>query len=339
MTHLPALAKLRSSFADLGFTSVSDPTLERCAALGADLDALMDRAKNASVNGDQEAWASLKARVRRVLVCAGSQVAETLRDLRLDAPLAEVVRAARAQPDLLLWCQQYASGDKRRGQSILEAFERSPANADGHQAQPSEPRGMPAEDPPVAVPEATPSAPALESAPSAPVAGTSPTGSRTAGTETPQREGVHVYGGAAALFFEPARHRRTRKPVLIVDGCRASGPRVYDWSKKIVLQMSINEMLSFYAVLTGQLRELKIDAHGEANDKRMEVKDQDNRFFVSLTQRGMPAVGVPISPLDAAQLALLISRSLIADNPQLRDLGGLDAFVSTFVRRLHQRAA
>jgi hypothetical protein len=360
-----SLDVLRQQLAAVGFDQVSDQTLQRVSKeLGEPFVRLVDKTSAAMAAEAPDAQAR-KERVKRALTCASPTVGDTLTRIGVVASLETVVMVARANAEFMTWVTRFQRGDDLAGQRIKDAFLNFKAQ-DSRGALPTQPQ-QPSESahtPTQAASEhATRHSPATAPAPQQTTAevrspatkhvgdrtgsaGRPSAGGRPAGTsdgvdigDAKQREGMHVYGGSAALFFEPTHHRRSGKSVLIVDGAKASGTRVYDWANKIIIQLTANEMLLLYAVLTGQLDQMKIDAHGEANDKRMEVKDQGDKFFISLMQRGKPAVGVPVTPLDAAQLALLISRQVIRENPQLRDMKSLNGFVASFVSRLQRRAA
>lgn len=148
-----------------------------------------------------------------------------------------------------------------------------------------------------------------------------------------QRNTVHVYGAKGALSFAMAEHPRSRQMVLMIDAAESRGGRQYDWVNKITLQMTFGEMVSIYGVLVGLTSGgLETAVHGSSG-KKLRIDDQQASFFVRLSQ-GRRTVAVPVSPMDALQVALLISRGILAQQPQLKDMDGLTKFVALFIGRM-----
>ncbi len=148
---------------------------------------------------------------------------------------------------------------------------------------------------------------------------------------------VHVYGSKGALSFASAVHPKTLQPVLMIDAAESRGGRQYEWLNKITMQMTFGEMVSLYGVLVGLTQGgMETAVHG-ASGKKFRIDDQDSVFFVRLSV-GRRTVAVPVSPMDALQVALLISNCILQQQPQLKDMDGLTRFVSLFISRIRPGA-
>jgi hypothetical protein len=80
-------------------------------------------------------------------------------------------------------------------------------------------------------------------------------------TQNPIRLSVHVYGQKAALCFEPTL-TRSNVPTITLDAAVARGQRQYDWSSKIRLQLTRQELPVAAAVLLGFRAKCEFKNHG-----------------------------------------------------------------------------
>lgn len=151
------------------------------------------------------------------------------------------------------------------------------------------------------------------------------------------RHEVAVYAQSGALNFEVCSSRRGDL-ALNVDAAINVGVRVYDWRKKIIVQLSEREMLMLYAVLRGFLKNFGVKAHGASNQKAMSIENQGNNFFVRVQERGRPIVAVPIPPSDAAMVLMLIGNAIVKNQPVLGSLEGVDGLVRPIIRMIEAGA-
>lgn len=132
-----------------------------------------------------------------------------------------------------------------------------------------------------------------------------------------------AYGGKSALSFEKDKGKDGDHRVS-VQGAPCVGERKYDWSKKIVVQLSDRECRLMYAVLAGVIPKFEATQHGANKDKTFSIEAQaSGKFFAKVAQAkstdgkvgGMFAV--PIEPVDASYFAGLVLRQLKANAPEM----------------------
>jgi hypothetical protein len=156
-------------------------------------------------------------------------------------------------------------------------------------------------------------------------------------TSNQNRQEVAVYAQSGALNFEVCASRRGDL-ALNVDAAISVGVRVYDWRKKIIVQLSEREMLMLYAVLRGFLKNFAVKAHGASNQKAMSIENQVSNFFVRVQERGRPIVAVPIPPSDAAMVLMLIGNAIVKNQPVLGSLEGVDGLVRPIIQMIEAGA-
>lgn len=132
-----------------------------------------------------------------------------------------------------------------------------------------------------------------------------------------------AYGGKSALSFEKDKGKDGDHRVS-VQGAPAIKERVYDWSNKIVVQLSDRECRLLYAVLAGAIPKFEAAQHGTNKDKSFSIEAQaSGKFFAKVAQSksadgkvgGMYAV--PIDPVDASYFAGLVLRQLKLNAPEM----------------------
>ncbi|MES1942408.1 hypothetical protein T5B8_19308 [Salinisphaera sp. T5B8] len=125
---------------------------------------------------------------------------------------------------------------------------------------------------------------------------------------------MHVYGGKAALCFEPTTTRGEDFTVAL-DSATASAPRQYDWKNKLRLQLTRDELPVVAGVLLGLIQRCEYKNHGPNNDKGFSIEDQGNKLFVRTWAKDHPARAVPMTPEDAYRVATLFLRQLGLNAP------------------------
>ncbi|MDY0269939.1 hypothetical protein [Trichloromonas sp.] len=126
----------------------------------------------------------------------------------------------------------------------------------------------------------------------------------------------HVYGAKAALCFEPDETRFGIHTICI-EAADATGPRQYDWGKKIRVQLTRDEVPIATAVLFGWLPRCEYRNHGEDNSKGFSLEDQGDKLFMRVFARGRQVKAVPIPPEDAFYLAQLFLGQMKKNAPGL----------------------
>jgi hypothetical protein len=156
--------------------------------------------------------------------------------------------------------------------------------------------------------------------------------------EQSKREEFAVYATSGALNFEICTNR-SGKLALNVDATQSNGIRSYDWTKKIIVQLSEKEMLLLYAVLRGFMTTFEAKSHGASNQKAFSIQAQASNFYVKVQERARPLVTVPVPPADAAMLVMLIGRALVANQPVLGSLEGVDVLVKPITQMMLAEAS
>ncbi len=137
-------------------------------------------------------------------------------------------------------------------------------------------------------------------------------------TNTPSQrvfEDHHVYGKGASLCvsFSVTKGQEgkeeTKKPTISLEAAKTNGVRSYDWSTKVVVQVSHAELPYVAAVLLGILPSCKFQHHGPKKDKWFEIENQGAHYFVKVGQAAdvrALQVGLP----DVTYVAALVLRRL-----------------------------
>lgn len=155
----------------------------------------------------------------------------------------------------------------------------------------------------------------------------------SAGTAQRKFDGQHVYGSGGALKFEVARHQNHgARLVVMVDATRSRVARDFDWDNKVTMQLTANEAFMVFGVLMGLLPSYETAPHGGLV-KKFRIEDQGRNWYVRVSDRSQ-SVAVPVTPMDAAQVVLLIARGLLGVHPYLGDFDGLARFAQHFLGRV-----
>ena len=191
--------------------------------------------------------------------------------------------------------------------------------------------GMTVPTPPSQHPTQTPTTPARSAAPhpaatpntgmtevKSPPAGLAPRA--TSASARPDRVQCRVYGGKAALCIETDVTRQD-EPTLRLEAAPATGPRAYNWERKITLQLTREELPVVTATVLGLLARCVYKNHGPDHNKGVEIEHQGGHLFVRLFQKDRGVLAVPVGPADSYSLAALALRALRQGTPGLSDQG------------------
>jgi len=154
----------------------------------------------------------------------------------------------------------------------------------------------------------------------------------TSPAQNQTRLSVHVYGQKAALCFEPTL-TRSNVPTLTLDAAVARGQRQYDWSSKIRLQLTRQELPVAAAVLLGFRPKCKFTNHGDQNNKGFSIEDQGQHVFIRVFAKDQPVRAVPVTPEDVFRITTLLLRQLQSAYPWLTG-GDLISLISLTVGRV-----
>ena len=141
----------------------------------------------------------------------------------------------------------------------------------------------------------------------------------------------HVYGKQAALCFSEST-TRSGQPTIILEAALASAPQSYNWSEKIRVQCTPEELLNVVSVLLDVLPHCEYRAHGPEHDKGFSLTHQENSIFCRVFAKNQGVRAVPIPLEDAFVVAALGVRQIQQGMPWL-DTTGLLALLRRTVGR------
>lgn len=156
-----------------------------------------------------------------------------------------------------------------------------------------------------------------------------------------RRHGVHIYGKGAALKVELALLPRADKDdaepaeyTLQIEGAKKAHEG-YDWSRKIIFQVTRRELPELAAFLLGYAGSgLRFTNHGKGHDKQLELKEQGHNLFVRLVAMSHPVVALPVAPHDLfawgelALTALHLNRPHVSPEAQLQLLRRMGSMIA-----------
>lgn len=127
---------------------------------------------------------------------------------------------------------------------------------------------------------------------------------------------VKAYGKKAALSFE-ADETRAGGFTVAVDGASCLGERRYDWSNKLRVQLTLEELIQFTAVLYGVMPLVEFRNHGTGRNKGFVFERQADGYFGKVMRSGDDRVlyAVPVAEVSAFQIAMLCLRQLRRNYP------------------------
>lgn len=148
-----------------------------------------------------------------------------------------------------------------------------------------------------------------------------------------QKANKHVYGAKGALCFEPDE-TRAGIHTICMDAADSTGTRQYDWSNKLRLQLTRDELLDVAAVLFGLIPSCEGKNHGEDNSKGFSLKNQSGKLFMRVFAKGFKPKAIPIFPADAFYVAQMFLEQMRKNAP------GLSANeILLTLQRVHARLA
>ena len=146
---------------------------------------------------------------------------------------------------------------------------------------------------------------------------------------------VHVYGGKAALCFSADETRADKEQTVRLEAATALGGRRYDWGQKVALQFTSRELPQVLAVFMGWIPQLKLSAHGPANDKWASFANQaGGKVYVTIGQ-SKNSKAVPIMAGDIYQIVDLLIKQLLKNSPHM-GAEGLLMMVRSLAERYRQ---
>lgn len=145
------------------------------------------------------------------------------------------------------------------------------------------------------------------------------------GQRPQDRASFHVYGGKAALCFE-ADITRNDVHTIALDAASATGPKQYNWGKKVRLQMTRSELPIVTAVLLGVIPSCTFKNHGQDNSKGFSMERQGSKVFIKVFAKDEPVRAVPVEAADVFFVSSLFLRQLQANTPWM-DAAGIAALI------------
>lgn len=129
----------------------------------------------------------------------------------------------------------------------------------------------------------------------------------------------HVYGTKFALCFSAGVAADQKSKVVNVDGAPATAARKYDWTRKIAIQLKMEELYKLLAVLQLKLDFARFSNHGPLRDKHFTVTAQRARgtFLATLSQRSKENMAVEIPATTAISIASMVLRQVFDAHPHL----------------------
>lgn len=142
---------------------------------------------------------------------------------------------------------------------------------------------------------------------------------------SPKVDQVKVFGAKAALCFESDQTRYGYHTVAIEAASAKQGPsREYDWSNKVRIQITKQELPMVAAVFLGMIPQVEYRNHGPQNNKGFFLHDQGGNLFARVFgAEGTKAI--QISPEDAFEVSNLLLAQVIKNRP---GLSSVDLMVS-----------
>lgn len=122
-----------------------------------------------------------------------------------------------------------------------------------------------------------------------------------------------IYAEKAALTVAEAQ-TPSNIPTVNFEGAHALCKR-YDWSQKIVFQLSFEEMIEVLRVLMRHEPLKSFKGHGRLHDKMMEISAQEGHYFIRLIQRDKRVIAVPVPIPSAIRISSLIVAQIKKTDP------------------------
>jgi hypothetical protein len=129
----------------------------------------------------------------------------------------------------------------------------------------------------------------------------------------------HAYGSKYALCFGEGLAADGKTHIINIDGAPAVNPRQYDWSRKIALQLTMEEMYRFLAVLQIKIASVKFMGHGKNHDKSFMFSVQEGNYFASLSQTERQTMSIQISAPSGIAISTMLLKQIYLNAPHLKN--------------------
>lgn len=128
---------------------------------------------------------------------------------------------------------------------------------------------------------------------------------------------IEVYGTRYAVQVKESstQQKGQKQPwsTLMFESAKRNNPnsqadRTYNWQKgaKISFQLTLNELPLLIAVLFGMVGDVEFANHGHDNSKKLDIKYQQDKFFITMVGGGVQgAFGTPVPLIDALNIGNL----------------------------------
>ncbi len=131
---------------------------------------------------------------------------------------------------------------------------------------------------------------------------------------------LHIYGGSAALCLEGTTRSKGEFTVNIDVAPKPDG-RIVDWSRKITLQLSHNELIIVTGIMLGYAQ-----AHQCGRpEKGINISRQQGSVYVSASAGAGQMFGVPLKPGDTARAADFLLARIVSGS----FTGSIDACIAS----------
>lgn len=143
----------------------------------------------------------------------------------------------------------------------------------------------------------------------------------------------HAYGTQYAMCFGEGLAADLKTHILNIDGAPAESPRKYDWSRKIAVQLTMEEMYRMLAVLQLKLASVKFMGHGQQHDKILSFTAQPENgcYYATLGQTGRKTMSVQISAGVGVSISTMILKQIFLNSPHLSKCT-IDELLNTIVK-------
>ena len=128
---------------------------------------------------------------------------------------------------------------------------------------------------------------------------------------------LKIYGRRAALTIEATATRTDAYPTLSIEAAEKTGERkAFDWSRKITVQLTRQELPPFVAALLGLSGAFEAKYHGPGRNKGIVLERQAANLYLKVSEAGR-VIGVPIGYADGVHLTAFALERLKACHPSL----------------------
>lgn len=143
----------------------------------------------------------------------------------------------------------------------------------------------------------------------------------------------HAYGSKFAFCFGAGLAADKKSQVLNIDGAPATGVRKYDWTRKIAMQLDMEEIYRLLAVLQLKSEFARFANHGPNRDKTFTIRVQpkDGVFFATLSQNSRNNMSVQIPVTAGITISIILLRQIFEAYPHL-DRSSLGELLETVVQ-------